>query len=383
MPGSPQPSPQPSSALTVAVTSFVPSRVHRGGRWWSMRRLLLIVLLPAVFLGCAAPPKERAGAPGGSRPEAAGGSLAAQAQARSDQAELLELNRQLSLMASAAPADLGAHDYRLGPGDVVRIEAPQAPEINGLSVRVSGPGTVNLPLVGEVRLGGLTTGEGEQLLAQRLSRYIHTPQVSLFVSEFASQEITVTGAVARPGILPIQRPRSLFEVLSMAGGLAANAGSTVNVRTRGPDPVSGQTVGHNLMIDLRDLVRTPDAQALVLRGGDSVYVPEAGVFFVDGAVQSPGSYPLRPEMTVLKAIAVAGGTDWAAVEERVRVIRRDGSGVPRELALDLAAVRDRGAEDMLLEDGDVVVVDTNQAKKGAVVMWNQTLRVLSLGVLYN
>jgi len=362
------------------------SSVRSRARW---RRLLgslklpwLLVLLSAVVLGCAAPPKEGVGGSAAAGSDATEGSLAAQAQARRDQAELLELNRQLSLMASAAPADLSAHDYRLGPGDVVRIEAPQAPEINGLSVRISGPGTVNLPLVGEVRLGGLTTGEGERLLAERLGRYIHTPQVSLFVSEFASQEITVTGAVARPGIIPVQRPRSLFEVLSMAGGLATNAGSTVNVRTQGPDAVSGQTVSHNLIVDLRDLVHNPDAQALVLRGGDSIYVPEAGMFFVDGAVRSPGSYPLRPEMTVLKAIAVAGGTDWSAVEDKVRVIRRDGTGVPRELPLDLAAVRDRGAEDMLLEDGDVVVVDTNQAKKGAVVMWNQTLRVLSLGVLY-
>jgi polysaccharide export outer membrane protein len=126
----------------------------------------------------------------------------------------------------------------------------------------------------------------------------------------------------------------------------------------------------------------PNANALVLRGGDSVYVPEAGVFFVDGAGARPGSFPLRPDMTVLKAIAVAGGTDWAAIENKVRVIRRDGSAVPREIPVDLEAVRDRGAEDMLLRDGDVVVVDTNQAKRGAVVMWNQTLRVLSLGVIY-
>jgi polysaccharide export outer membrane protein len=87
-------------------------------------------------------------------------------------------------------------------------------------------------------------------------------------------------------------------------------------------------------------------------------------------------------MTLLKAIAVAGGTEWSATENKVRVIRRDGSRIPREIPVDLAAVRDRGAEDMLLQDGDVVVVDTDLAKKGAVVMWNQAFRVLSLGILY-
>jgi polysaccharide export outer membrane protein len=366
------------------MLSPVLGRARREKRSRRALALVLLILLSAITSGCAVPTKDGADANGSVVSGANGvdASLAAEAQARRDEAEVRELNRQLGMRATAAPANLTDHDYRLGPGDVVKIEAPQAPEINGLSVRISGPGTVNLPLVGEMRLGGLTTSEGEQALAQHLGRYIHTPQVSLFVSEFASQEITVTGAVASPGVIPIQRPRSLFEILSMAGGLAANAGSTVNVQTQAPDPVTGQQVRHNLIVDLRDLVTDPNATALVLRGGDSVYVPEAGVFFVDGAVARPGSYPLRPEMTVLKAIAVAGGTDWAAVEDNVRVIRRDGSLVPREIPVDLESVRDRGAEDMVLQDGDVVVVDTNQAKRGAVVMWDQTLRVLSLGVLY-
>jgi polysaccharide export outer membrane protein len=349
-----------------------------------MLRALLLVLLTAVASGCTAPTTQGGDADGSVVSGAAGvdDSLAAQAQARRDEAEVRELNRQLGLMATATAPNLSNHDYRLGPGDVVKIEAPQAPELNGLTVRISGPGTVNLPLVGDVRLGGLTTGEGEQALAQRLARYVHRPQVSLFVSEFASQEINVTGAVSRPGVIAIQRPRSLFEVLSMAGGLSSNAGSTVNVQTAVSDPGTGQAVRHNLIVDLKDLMTDPNANALVLRGGDSVYVPEAGVFFVDGAVARPGSFPLRPDMTVLKAIAVAGGTDWAAIENNVRVIRRDGSAVPREIPVDLEAVRDRGAEDMLLQDGDVVVVDTNQAKRGAVILYNQTLRLLSLGVIY-
>ncbi|RKT45275.1 polysaccharide export outer membrane protein [Thiocapsa rosea] len=338
---------------------------------WSGVLLVLVVAL----MGCASPRSDGSDA-------AAAGSIAAEAQARAEQARVMDLNRQLTLAATSQSSNLSTHDYRLGPGDVIKIEAPQAPEINSLSVRITGPGTVNLPLVGEVRLGGLTTAQAEQSLMQSLSKYIHSPQVAIFINEYASQEVTVTGAVGRPGVYPMQRPRTLFEVLSMAGGLAPNAGSTVSVRTGVPDPQTGQVATHNLIVDLRDLVKDPSAQALALRGGDSVYVPEAGVFFVEGAVAKSGSFPLRPDMTVLKAIAMAGGTDWTSVEKNIRVIRHDGTGSPRELPVDLVAIRDLGQEDMRLQDGDVVVVDTNYAKKGAVVMWNQALRVLSLGILY-
>ncbi|WP_170164770.1 polysaccharide biosynthesis/export family protein [Thiocapsa rosea] len=325
-------------------------------------------------VGCAGSPSSGAGknAP----------SYAEEAQARAAQVRLTELNQALAMASNGPGGDLSAHDYRLGPGDVIKIEAPQVPEIQGLRVRITGPGTVNLPLVGELRLSGLTVGGAEQLLSERLSRYVHQPQVALFVQEYASQEVTVTGAVARPGVFPITRPRTLIEVLSMAGGLAGNAGSTVGVRTVGPDPQTGEMAAQNLILDLRDLVANPNANALVLRGGDSLYVPEAGTIFVDGAVANPGSFALRSDMTVLKAIAEAGGTNWEAIDSNVRVIRHDGSGAPRELAVDLAAVRDRGVADLPLEDGDVVIVDSNTVKKGAVTMWNQTLRVLSLRVLY-
>ncbi len=335
---------------------------------------MVFALLPlAALLGCAT--GTNSGAESGTP-----SSLAAESRARAEQARVEDLNRQLT--AAAQSSSLSTHDYILGPGDVVKIEAPQMPEINGLSVRITGPGTVNLPLLNDLRLGGLTTSQAEQLFVQRLSQYLHDPQISIFIEQYASQEVTVTGAVRSPGIFSLQRPRTLFEVLSMAGGLTAEAGSSVNVRTAVPDPETGQVALRSLLIDLRNLAKDPGVQALALRGGDSVFVPEAGVIFVEGAVGKPGSFPLRPDMTVLKAIAVAGGTEWEAIEAKVRVIRHDGSGLPIELFVDVAAVKERGAEDMRLQDGDVVVVDTDKVKKGAVVAWDNTLRVLSLGWMY-
>lgn len=329
-------------------------------------------LLAAILVGaCATNPADA------ERTEAQR-DLAAAAEARAEEARVQAMNQQIATAAAAQGALLAGQDYRLGPGDVIRIEAPQFDEIKGLSVRVSGRGTVTLPLLDELQVGGLSARQVEELLAQRLRRYVHVPQVAVLVDERTAQEVTVLGAVNRPGLYPIERPRTLFEVISMAGGLSNNAGSTIGVRTQVPDPETGQPAPHNVIIDLRSLMRDPNAQVMAMRGGDTLYVPEAGTFFVEGAVARPGSYPLREGMTLLKAIAVAGGTDWAATRNNVRVLRHDGSGQPTEIAVDFAAVRDKVAEDLLLQDGDVVVVDTNMPAKTAVLAYNQALRLLSL-----
>lgn len=327
-------------------------------------------LLLAVS-GCASSPAETERAQ-------AQATLTAEAEARVEEARLQDLNQQIAATAAAQGALIAGQDYRLGPGDVIRIEAPQLEEIGGLKVRISGRGTVTLPMLDEVEVGGRSARQAEELLVQRLRRYVHAPQVAVIIEERTSQEVNVLGAVARPGIYHIERPRTLFEMISMAGGLASNAGSTVGVRTQIPDPETGQPVPHNVIIDLRGLMTDPNAQVMAMRGGDTLYVPEAGTFFVEGAVARPGSYPLRDGMTLLKAIAVAGGTDWSAVRNNVRVLRHDGSGQPTELLVDFAAVRDKVAEDLLLEDGDVVVVDTNVPAKTAVIAYNQALRLLSL-----
>jgi polysaccharide export outer membrane protein len=341
---------------------------------------IVLIASTTLLAACAGAPAQDANTPATASINDA--SLDAQARARADAARVRELNQQLAAVGADPSAQNPNQDYRLGPGDLIKIQAPQVPEIDGLQARLSGPGSISVPLLGELKLGGLTLPQAQERVNQRLAQFVHTPQTSLFITEYASQEITVTGAVANPGVYPIRRPRSLVEVLTMVGGLSPEAGSTISVRTNARDLQGGAEGAQQLIVDLHDLVDNPNAQSLLLKGGDSVYVPEAGVFFVAGAVDRPGSYPLRPGLTVLKGLAIAGDPNWEAVTNNVRVIRHDDGGVPRELTVDLAAVRDRGAPDMPLEDGDVIVVDTNTLKKGAVVAWDQTLRVLSLGVLY-
>ncbi|MFZ1573716.1 MAG: polysaccharide biosynthesis/export family protein [Chromatiaceae bacterium] len=347
---------------------------------WRAAILPVLALLLALLQGCASQ----------SMPESqtdpaattAASSLPS-AQALAGEARRSELNRQLTARASTSPiADRTAFDYRLGPGDLIKIEAPQAPEINGLTARLSGPGAIALPLLGEMALGGMTTTQAQQAVVERLAKYIHHPQVSVSVEEYASQEITVTGAVMKPGVYPIQRPRTLIEVLSQAGGLAGGAGSTIDVRTQASDPRTGKSAPQRFIIDIKELLKDPNSNGLLVGGGDSIYIAPAGYYFVDGAVGKPGVYPLQPGASAYKATTIAGGTKWDAVLDQVRVIRTDESGNPVEKTIDIAAVRDRGAPDMPLQEGDVVVVDTNAVKSGFVTIWRNTFQVIALGALF-
>ncbi len=172
---------------------------HRNTRIaWRVAILPVLALLLALLQGCASQSTPESQTDPAATTTA---SSLASPQALTGEVRMSELNRQLTTLASASElANRAAFDYRLGPGDLIKIEAPQAPEINGLTARLSGPGTINLPLLGELALGGMTTTQAQRAVVERLAKYIHQPQVSVSVAEYASQEITVTGAVMKPGL---------------------------------------------------------------------------------------------------------------------------------------------------------------------------------------
>lgn len=353
--------------------------------------LVLACMVLAGASGCAStnPPGE-GGASVAATPESATGRTEGQQTVASKasvahpaKSEINDFNQKLMTAASGHPADDAGYQYRLGPGDVLTVNADQVDELNNVQVRINDNGTVTLPLLGDVKIAGLTTNQAEQLLAKHLGEYVYTPQVSLFVNAYRSQEVTVTGAVKNPGIFNINRPRTLLEMLSVAGGLADNASYTVSVQTEQTNPKSGRLKHALLIVDLRKLVKDPDAQALVLHGGDSVFVPEAGVFFVEGAVKNPGAYPIHGDMNVLKAISMAGGLSWDAIDDNVRVIRHNEQGVKSKvLKVDFAAIRDENKPDVALKDGDTVVVDTNETKKIAWGAWREIRSVLAIGWIF-
>ncbi|KAA3623394.1 MAG: hypothetical protein DWQ08_11660 [Proteobacteria bacterium] len=318
-----------------------------------------------------------AGCSGGSRAVVSEEAVALQ-RAQAQRAKTESLNRQISTVSDRFASRARQSDYPLGAGDVIDIAVFQVDELNK-TVRVNGRGTIILPLLGELEVAGLTAQEAEQLLVERLGEYLHDPQVSVFVSEYRSQEISVVGAVNDPGIKNVNRSRTLLEMLTLAGGLDEKAGGQVYVQTADIDPDTGERLARNTIVDLRQLLRSPEYN-FILQGGDTVFVPEAGIVFVEGAVEKPGAVALEQETTVLKAIAQAGGPKYEAIEDQVQVIRQTESGEPQIRLVDLEEVRKTGENDIVLEDGDIVVVGINSFKRGWRGFWRGFAGIFSVGV---
>lgn len=247
-------------------------------------------------------------------------------------------------------------DYRIGRQDLLDIRVFDLEELNR-TVRVSEDGSISLPLIGRLEVAGLTRSEMENLVARLLEEnFVRDAEVSVFVREYESKKVAVSGAVKNPTTYEMLGPKTLLEMISMAGGLSDNHGEEIVVFRREAD---GSTVRNS--VDLKGLVHEAlPALNLAVEPGDIVYVPTAETFriFVGGAVRSPSRYmvPRNEPMTVLEAITLAGGTTERAAEKKVQVIRTQADGRRIYLAVNLKKVKRGKFEDLVLKEGDVVLV---------------------------
>lgn len=245
--------------------------------------------------------------------------------------------------------------YRIGPKDLVEIKVFEVPEMN-LERRVSDEGAINLPLIGDVPVMGLTDGElADRLKALLESRYVQRASVSVFVKEFRSRPITVMGAVRNPGNLAFSGRWTLLEAISAAGGLSDNRGDMIYVLRRSDNGLSDQ-----IAIRVDDLIVNADPDANIpIISNDIINIParvEVTVFCL-GQVRSPGavSFQSTQRITVLSAIARAGGlTDRAS--KKLTIKRRDRSGRDVELEADYRRILAGKEPDVELQAGDIIVV---------------------------
>ena len=229
----------------------------------------------------------------------------------------------LSLVAipAAQAQQTSRNDYTLGPGDVLRIQVFQSTDLT-VEARISESGVISYPLLGVVKLAGLSPQQAETLISTRLKegKFLQNPQVTLNVLQFRSQQVSVLGQVARPGRYPLETTgMRLSEILSVAGGVApTGADSVILMTTRNGRP-------QRLEIDLVDMFTTGDlSKDVVLQAGDTLYVNRAPNYFVYGQVQRPGQYALDRGMTVAQAIAKGGGLTLRGTDRGVRLHRRIG-----------------------------------------------------------
>jgi polysaccharide export outer membrane protein len=341
-------------------------------------------------------------------------------------------NRITQLVLTTAPKG----DYILGSGDLLGVDVFDVPELTR-EVRISESGLISLPLLPvKVRAAGLTAFQLQDKLAELLqvNGLVTNPQVTISVKEQHGEPIAVIGAVKTPMVIQAVRQMTVLEVLSRVGGIAEDAGGEIIVTRAAkavavpqqpidegqvgeqPDPQAQnvqaeayqlQTGGaqtavsqdtpppstetteatpesETFRINLYDLLNSGDPQYnIVLRGGDVVSVPRAGVVYAVGAVQRPGGFVIqndRQQLSVLKVLALSGGLTSTAKSRNAVIIRQGmGGGEQYQVPVDVEKILAQKAEDPLLQQSDILFVP-NSASKLAMARVASTALSLATGV---
>jgi polysaccharide export outer membrane protein len=250
----------------------------------------------------------------------------------------------------------GATGYRIGRQDLLDVRVFDLEELNQ-TVRVSDDGSITLPLLGRLAVAGLTKGELEALIARLLEeRFVRDPQVTIFVKEYESRKVAVSGAVRNPNTYEMLGDKTLLEMISLAGGLEGDLGREIIIFRAGTDGVTDRVA-----IDLEGLIYRADPSLnMTVRPGDIIYVPEVERvrLFVSGAVSKPGLYevPRDEPVTVLKAVTLAGGGTDRASEKKVQILRTGANGERVTLQVNLKKIKRGKADDIVLQKDDVVLV---------------------------
>lgn len=328
-----------------------------------------------------------------------------------------DYNQRIAELAKESKAADGSYphgDYQIGPEDLLEISVLEAPDLNR-TVRVTDDGAISLALLGSIQAAGLSTRELQGDLEDRLRHtYMKDPQVSVFVQEMRSHPVSVFGAVEKPGVYQIRYAKTLVEVLSMAQGLADDAGDTVIVMRHpgdtadpalaslfstnstlasgrpsemaisAPGPsglATGETSGaESMAINLKDLLDSSNPRSNVLvYPGDLVKVARAGIVYVVGQVHKPGGFLLKTNenISVLQAIALAEGLTPNAKGKEARIVLAGGSNESRkEIAINLDKIMAGKAPAPFLKPDDVLFVPNSAGKETLHVLEQSTAGIV-------
>jgi polysaccharide export outer membrane protein len=256
------------------------------------------------------------------------------------------------------PDEPAASAIKLGPGDLVEVGVYGVPEL-ATKARVSNDGDLYLPLIDYVHVGDLSLEESQKLIEKRLNDggFVKNPHVTIFVNEYASQGVTLMGEVAKPGIYPVLGDRRLFDVFSAAGGLTDRASRTVSI-TRRNHPDKPQIVSL-----ARNLTDKPESNVDV-HPGDTIEIYRAPIVYIVGDVGRPSGLLVdNGSLTVLQAIALAGGPNRTAKLNGTRIIRKGtGPNGMVETVVPLKKMLQAKAPDIPLEANDILFVPVSGAK---------------------
>lgn len=281
-------------------------------------------------------------------------------------------------------------EYKVGPGDVLTISIADTPELGG-KFRVSDSGALQLPaLSSPIQAQGQTAEQLAHTVHDALveAKQARDPRVSIFIEQFRGRTITVLGSVAKPSMYPLERRTNVLEALSLAGGLAPNAGSIVTIiRGRASAEATNTPVGSVQVLDLAKLVKGQDpAEGLEVRNGDVVNVSSAAIVYVVGAVTKPGGYAMLDQssgMSVVQAVAMAEGFTSIANVHRGLIVRQSSSDVGRqEIPVDIGELMTGKRTDVDLAPNDILYIPNSKAKETFKVMGDVAMAAVNGVAIY-
>ena len=264
---------------------------------------------------------------------------------------------------------------KLGSGDLIEVSVYNVPEL-ATKARVSNSGDIYLPLIDYVHVEGLTQEEAQSLIQKRLEDggFVRNPHVTIFVDEAASQGVTILGEVAKPGIYPDVADHKLYEVISQAGGFSQAASRKIAILRRNqPDPIR-----INLPRNLADDV----SGNIDIMPGDTITVPRAPIIYVVGDVGRPSGLLVdNGQLTVLQALALAGGTNRTAKLSEARIIHKSAAGVT-ESKVAVKKMLEAKAPDVVLEADDILFIPVSRGKVLAGATFQVAMSAATAATIY-
>src|SRR5580692_2579897 len=264
-----------------------------------------------------------------------------------------------------------ASPLKLGPGDLLEVGVYNVPEL-ATKARIGNSGDIYLPLIDYVHVGDLTVEEAQTLIQKRLEDggFVRNAHVTIFLDESASQGVTILGEIVKPGLYPALGERRLYDMISVAGGFTASAGRKVSIIRQhseaGPITVN---LPRNLADDLQDNVE--------ILPGDTITVPRAPIIYVVGDVGRPAGLLVdNGTLTVLQALALAGGANHTAKLGGVRIIRKGPEGMT-ETKVPLKKMLEAKAPDVTLQADDILFVPLSGARVAASTGFNAAVAAAS------
>src|SRR5215470_8507868 len=298
---------------------------------------------------------------------------------------------------TSALADV-SEDYLINPGDVIDIQVDRAPELSGMR-RVTASGTIRMVYLGSIKAQGVTADELASFIANSLSdRYLKNPRVTVTVKQLNSHTFFIQGAVNRPGAYQIEGRPSLLTLITVAGGLTENHGSTafiireayrpeMDVPDKGdpkgsldsqPESVAAGSPSRPgdrnqeaeeperaelIKVNINGLFKGEFDKNMYLDPRSIVHIPQADVFFVGGDVKAPGSFIFKEGATLRQAITLAQGMKSSAASDRAIIFREDPVTRKRqEIRVDAGKIMNGKQEDVAITVNDVVIIPNSRAK---------------------